>query len=90
VVLADGLTDSVSVSDNKVEDTVGGGKPVLRIISAAMRAVKGVASEDFMTMVFPVARVGPIFQHSIKTGKDKYTAFDGRNRERTYEGSSTG
>ena len=88
MVLADGLTDSVSVSDNKVEDT--GGKPALRIISAVMRAVKGVNSEGFMTMVFPVARAGPNFQHSIKTGQDKYNAFDGRNRERTYEGSSMG
>jgi hypothetical protein len=33
-------------------------------------AVRGVNSEGFNTMVFPVARAGPSFQEAISTGFD--------------------
>jgi hypothetical protein len=45
--------------------TTPGGKPASTISSESFRAVRGVISEGFKTMVFPVARAGPIFQLTI-------------------------
>jgi hypothetical protein len=55
-----------------------------------MRAVKGVNSEGFMTMVFPVARAGPIFQHNINTANisvsdDVLSCGEESRKERTRE-----
>lgn len=45
-----------------------GGKPASLIREAIRRAVSGVNSEGLRTMEFPVARAGPIFQESMRTG----------------------
>lgn len=45
--------------------TTPGGKPASTISSESFRAVRGVISEGFKTIVFPVARAGPIFQPTI-------------------------
>ena len=44
------------------------GNPASLDKAAIYRALKGVCSAGFITMVQPVAKAGPHFQHNIATG----------------------
>lgn len=47
--------------------TTPGGNPASLIKDATLSAVKGVISDGFRTIAFPVANAGPIFHESIPT-----------------------